>query len=197
MILTIPMDDNTTGCIAWGKITVGRGNAPSGSSPIKQMFYDNGTERLAFYMNVNARKTNQPGSRDGMLFENASVTIYAREEDPSARKLADVVRKLRRSDPVLVVGKYVPPKDEAKKNRFVSHQIEAFSVIPLAWTYDVLNELFEQIIAQTESPKPPRNKNGQRVEKPRKEPVLPKQTEEEVPQITHPVVMGKEGLWFE
>lgn len=195
MILTFPMDDATTGCIAWGKITVGRGNAFSGSSPIKQMFYDNGTERLAFYMNVNARKTNQPGSRDGMLFENASVTIYAREEDPSAQKLADVVRKLRRSDPVLVFGKYVPPKDETQKNRFVSHQIEAFAVIPLAWTYDILNALFTQIIAQAEPPKLPTYRKGQKVEKPKREPVPQNQTEE-VPQITHPVVMAK-GEWFE
>jgi hypothetical protein len=196
MILTIPMDENTTGCIAWGKITVGRGTALSEVNPVKRMVYDSGIERLMFFMNVNVRKTNQPGSRDGMLFENASVTIYVREGDQSAQKLADVVRKLRRSDPVLVVGKYVPPKDEAPKNRFVSHQIEAFAVIPLAWTYDVLNELFEQIIAQTEPPKLPKYRKGQKVERPKTEPVPQKQTEE-VQQITHPVVMGKDGMWFE
>ena len=196
MLITFPMDENTTGCIAWGKITVGRRTPLSEVSPVKRMVYDSGTERLMFFMNVNVRKTNQPGSTDGKFFENAVVMLYVREGDPSAQKLADVVRELRRSDPVLVFGKYVPPKDETKKNSFVGYGIEAFAVIPLAWTYDILNALFTQIIAQTELPKLPTYRKGQKVERSKTEPVPQKKTED-IPQITHPVVMQKEGWWFE
>lgn len=196
MIMTFPMDDTSMGCIAWGKITMGRGSALSGVSPIKRTVYGTGTERLMFLMNVNARKTNQPGSKNGMIFESANVMLFAKEDDPSARKLADVVRKLRRSDPVLVFGKYVPPKEESSKNNFVVHGIEAFAVLPLAWTYDILNGMFTQIIAQTEPPRPPKYKNEPKVERPKREPV-PQKKPEEVPQITHPVVVEKEGWWFE
>lgn len=194
MILTFPMDDTSMGCIAWGKITMGRGSALSGVSPIKRTVFGTGTERLTFIMNVNARKTNEPGSKNGMIFESAHVMFFAKEDNPAARKLADVIRKLRLSDPVLVFGKYVPPKDEPGKYDFILHGIEAFSVIPLAWTYDILNGLFDQIVAQTEAPRPPKYRNEPKATKPRRELSTPKQKEEEIPQITHPVVMED---WFE
>ena len=195
MIMTFPMDDATTGVIAWGKITMGRGSALSGVSPIKRTVYGTGTERLSFLMNVHARKTNQPGSRNGMIYESASVMLFAKADDPGAGKLADVVRKLRRSDPVLVFGKYIPPKEDSDRNNFITHGIEAFAVIPLAWAYDLLNVFFEDIIAQTEPPRPPKYRNDPKISKPKRD-LAPVKRTEEIPQITHPAVMEK-GDWFE
>ena len=196
MILTFPMDEYSTGCIAWGKITMSRGAAIAGDSPVKSTVFGTGTERLMFMMNVNARKTNQPGSKDGMLYESATVMTFARQDDPGAAKLADVVRKLRRSDPVLVFGKYTPPREETTRNNFILHGIEAFAVIPLAWTYDILNALYAQIVSQAEPPRPIKPRSVTRTASPKKAPAVQKRTEEEIPQITHPVVMEK-GDWFE
>lgn len=194
MLLTFPMDEDTMGCIAWGKVMINRTAARSGESPVRSTVYSTGTERMSFTINIHAKKSNEPGSRNGWIYESAVVNMYSREEDSCSKKLASVVGMLRKSDPVIVFGKYTASVQRGPGGReYTAHSIDAFAVIPTAWLYDIFGALFQQIVAQAE---PPKALKGRPAVPPKKAsvPVKPKT---EAPQISHPVVIEDDGGWFE
>lgn len=184
MILVFPADDGTNACIAWGKVRGDRYNASM--SPITETPYGNGTHKYYFQMNVSAKNTGGSGKKANWVFEDAGVTIWARDYDVRGSKAADVTKLLRQGDMVLVFGKYrTHDWQDGKGVIHTGHDITADIVLPAAWLYDIILALFAQVVLKSA---PPRMKEVKKA-------AVPRQRDPNVPSVTHPAVIDEED-WF-
>ena len=186
MILVFPIDDDTKACIAWGKIQ-GDMNAET-ASPITMTEYQNGTKRLSFRMTVSSKNTGGSGKNARWERETANVSVWERDYDRTASKLADVTKLFRKGDTLLVFGRYRSYEwHDREGTARTSHDISADAVIPFAWLYDIILALFAQVVAKAAQPKMKQMEGA-----------APRKGQEKTPQITHPRSLGDEGKdWFE
>ena len=187
MILTFPVDEQTTACIAWGKVRTNRDSVSS--SPIYVEECGNGTRKYRFCMNVCSKKIKNAAKKDEWYFEEASVNIWARNWDLSSRTMGDAMKLLRINDVVLVFGSYrsYEWKDRAGQER-IGHEITAHVVLPMLWVYHVLLAMFTDIIA----------KSAPQTTKVVKGAPAPRKVERgNAPKVSHPIPMDdeKDG-WF-
>lgn len=184
MLITFPVDEQTTACIAWGKVR--KNKDTESASPIYVEECGNGTMKYRFGMNISAKKVKNKTKKDEWVFEEASVNIWAREWDQSSRAMGDATKLLRVYDTVLVFGKYRPYewKDRTGQTR-TGHEITADVVLPTVWLYHILLALFTDIVAKSAPPTTRVVKGA----------AVPSKTKKKEPDVTHPVVMDEE--WFQ
>ena len=186
MIFTFPVEgEELEACIAWGKVRPDRDG--DSSSPVSFMQYQNGSKRFSFRMSVITRKVSGRAVKERWNYEDANVSVWARDYDTMANKQADVFRLLRSGDPVIVFGRH-RGREWQDRNGEVhrGHEIYADIVIPAAWLDDICLALFSQIVANAT---PPRLRATNQTP--------PKEKQPKVPQITHPTVMDDKDGWFD
>ena len=185
MLIKLPVDEQTTACIAWGKV---RKNKDTGSaSPVYVEECGNGTMKYRFAMNVSAKKVKYAAKKDAWEFEDASVNIWARDWDTASRAMGDATKLLRLHDTVLVFGSYRSYDWTDREGRVhPGHEITAHVVIPTVWLYHVMLALFTDIIAKSA---PPTTRTVKGAPAPNKK--------DRKPTVTHPVVMDEKDGWFQ
>lgn len=180
MLLTFPMDEHSTGCIAWGKVTSTSYNqyAP----PVHTTEFRTGTVRYSMTVTViihsDGNKKNPKFS-----YESANVVAFAKPSDSSKQKLGDVLMELKRGDPVIIFGRYREGRTRERNGvETLTRTIDAFAVLPV-------NKVYDAFLAEENA----------RIElaKERAMPEVPGDGRTAVPQISHPVVIENEGGWFE
>lgn len=180
MLLTFPMDETSTGCIAWGKVTSASYNqyAP----PVHTTEFRTGTVRYSMTVNViihsDGNKKNPKFS-----YESANVVAFAKLSDSSKQKLGEVLMGLKRGDPVIIFGRYREGRTRERNGvETLTRTIDAFAVLPVNKVYDAF---LEEVNAPVEPP----------MERIITE--IPGDGRTAVPQISHPVVIERNGGWFE
>lgn len=179
MLLTFPMDEHSTGCIAWGKV-MSTSYIPH-IPVVHTTEYSTGTVRYSMTVTVIIH-SNGDKKRPQYTYENATVVAFAKPSDSSKQKLGEVLMGLKRGDPVIIFGRYTEGRTR-ERNGFetLMRTIEAFAVLPV-------NQVYDAFLAEENA----RIELAQR----RAMPEVPRDERSSVPQITHPVVMEEKEGWF-
>lgn len=187
MLLTFPMDEHSTGCIAWGKVTSTdyRPYVPA----VHTTEFRTGTVRYSLTVTVIIHATGR-GEKAQYTYETANVVAFAKPNDPAKQKLGEVLNGLKRGDPVIVFGRYREGKTRERNGvEVLTRTIDAFAVLPV-------NQVYDAFLAE-ENARIEMAKERAMPEIPNDIPSAVSQKRMAVPQISHPVVIENEGGWFE
>ena len=150
MILLFPITDESEGCILWGKIVGGRGD--DSISPITESQCRNGSTKYTFPVCVASKNIGSPG-RPVWEREMAYVSTFVNPEERYDGKLGDVVKLLRRWEPVLVIGTHNSHITKKNGKEYLVHEVTAQMVLPVAWLYDIILALFTQVVNKANPPR--------------------------------------------
>lgn len=180
MLITFPYDEETTACVAWGKITIGR--TDKSGYAIKR-YERQGGEVYSFLMCTKNVRVGHSGTDNDWKRDLARVAVFSYDNNQQSRQMADVIKLLRQGEGVVVFGKYEEEEYIDKNGKKAKGKnIRADMVIPISWVYALLLSLFSQVIAN-QTPK---------VTRKIKDADVPK-TKTEIPKVAHINTLDDEG----